>query len=81
MRKGAGVDRRPIRGFGLAGAGGGLQNQVFLRQDRCNGLLLDGMQLLERAIKGAIGIGEEKELRSHYVIMSIISFFTVTRCL
>jgi hypothetical protein len=39
--------------------GGGLKNKIFVRQDRFNGLLLDGMQLLEHAVKGSVGVWEE----------------------
>ncbi len=38
-----------------------MKNQIFLRQNRFNVLLLDGMQLLESAVKGMIGVGEEVE--------------------
>lgn len=38
-----------------------MENKVFMRQDRFNGLLLDGMQLPERAVKGAVGVGEVKD--------------------
>jgi hypothetical protein len=39
--------------------GGGLKNKIFVRQDRFNGLLLDGVQLVERAVKGSVGVGEK----------------------
>ena len=47
--------------LGFSGTGGGLENKVFMRQDRFNGLLLDGMQLPERTVKGAVGVGEVKD--------------------
>ena len=55
-----------------SGAGGGLNNKIFLLEDRFNGPLLDGMLLLKSVVKGAIG-GEEEDHLVNQVLPCIAS--------